>query len=249
VLVDGEPGVGKLAVVEALHRRCRPTGHLSVIDARTWSDEAAKRLALVVGLAGSTVMLRHVDRLAPETAEWVAHVLDGFAGQWVAATTVEQAAVPDVLLCRFAVTVTIRPLRHRIDDVRELVPALLRKLAPGQEISCGQAAMRILLRSQWPGNIAELVTVLRTALGRRRTGEITPKDLPEFCHTTSRHVLTPWETLERDAIVRTLLDAGGDRPQAAAMLGISRATIYRKITAYGIVVDPQGPGVVDPPVT
>jgi transcriptional regulator of acetoin/glycerol metabolism len=98
--------------------------------------------------------------------------------------------------------------------------------------------MRILLRSQWQGNIAELVTVLRTALGRRRTGEITPKDLPEFCHTTSRHVLTPWETLERDAIVRTLLDAGGDRPKAAAMLGISRATIYRKITAYGIVVDP-----------
>lgn len=237
-LVEGEPGVGKLAVVEALHRRCRPTGHLSVIDARTWSDEAAKRLALAVGLAGATVVLRHVDRLAPETAERVAQVLDGFGGQWVAATTVEQAAVPDVLLRRFAVTVTIRPLRHRIDDVRELVPALLRKLAPGQEICCGHAAMRILLRSQWPGNIAELVMVLRTALGRRRTGEITPKDLPEFCHTTSRHVLTPWETLERDAIVRTLLDAGGDRPKAAAMLGISRATIYRKITAYGIVVDP-----------
>ena len=237
--MEGEPGVGKLAVVEALHRRCRPTRHLSVIDARTWSDEIAKRLALAVGLASSTVVLRHVDRLAPETAEWVAHELDGFAGQWVAATTVDHAAVPDVLLRRFAVTVTIRPLRHRIDDVRELVPALLRKLAPGQEISCGPAAMRILLRSQWPGNIAELVRVLRTALGRRRTGEITPKDLPEFCHITSRHVLSPWETLERDAIVRTLLDSGGDRPKAAAMLGISRATIYRKITAYGIVVDPD----------
>ena len=46
------------------------------------------------------------------------------------------------------------------------------------------------------------------------------------------------ETLERGAIVRTLLDAGGDRPKAAAMLGISRATFYRKITAYGIMVDP-----------
>jgi transcriptional regulator of acetoin/glycerol metabolism len=238
-LVEGEPGVGKLAVVEALHRRCRPTGHLSVIDARTWSDESAKRLALAVDLAGSTVLLRHLDRLPPETAEWVARVLDGFAGQWVAATTVEHAAVPEVLLRRFAVTVTIRPLRYRIDDVRELVPALLRRLAPGQEISCGPAAMRILLRSQWPGNIAELVTVLRTALGRRRAGAITPKDLPEFCHVTSRRVLTPWETLERDAIVRTLLDTGGDRPKAAATLGISRATVYRKITTYGIVVDPD----------
>ena len=238
-LAEGEPAVGKLAVVEALHRRSRPTGHLSVIDARTWSDESATRLASAVGLAGSTVVLRHVDRLAPETAEWVAHELDGFAGHWVAATTVDQAAVPGVLLRRFAVTVTIPPLRHRIDDVRELVPAMLRKLAPGQEISCGPAAMRVLLRSQWPGNVAELVTVLRTALGRRRTGEITPKDLPESCHITSRRVLTPWESLERDAIVRTLLDTGGDRPRAAAVLGISRATIYRKITAYGIVVDPD----------
>ena len=164
---------------------------------------------MAVGLTGSTVVLRHVDRLAPETAEWVAHVLDGFAGQWVAATTVEQAAVPDVLLCRFAVTVTIRPLRHRIEDVRELVPALLRKLAPGQEISCGQAAMRILLGVCRSGRA---ISQTRHGAAHRPwpppDRRITPKDLPEFCHTTSRHVLTPWKTLERDAIVRTLLDAG-----------------------------------------
>ena len=78
------------------------------------------------------------------------------------------------------------------------------------------------------------------SLTRRRTGEITPMDLPEFCHTTSRHVLTPWETLERDAIVNALLETGGDKPKAATMLGISRATIYRKINTYGIMIEFDG---------
>ncbi len=239
-LVEGEPGVGKFTLAEAVHRRCHSTGHLTVIDGRTWSDENAERLTAAVADPDSTLVLRHLDRLSPDVAEWVADLLDGFAGNWVAATTVEHAVVPKALLRRFPVTVTIPPLRHRIDDVRDLVPALLNKLAPGQQVSCGQAALRALLRCRWQGNVAELVSALRTALTRRRTGEITPMDLPEFCHSTSRHVLTPWETLERDAIVHALLETGGDKRKAAAIIGISRATIYRKINAYGIVIESDG---------
>jgi transcriptional regulator of acetoin/glycerol metabolism len=41
--------------------------------------------------------------------------------------------------------------------------------------------------------------------------------------------------MERDAIVRSLLDWNGNKIKAAAALGMSRATIYRKIHEYGIV--------------
>jgi transcriptional regulator of acetoin/glycerol metabolism len=41
--------------------------------------------------------------------------------------------------------------------------------------------------------------------------------------------------MERDAIVQSLLDSGGNKVKAAASLGMSRATIYRKIHEYGIV--------------
>ena len=51
----------------------------------------------------------------------------------------------------------------------------------------------------------------------------------------SRRVLSPLESLERDAIVRSLDTAHGNKQQAARALGISRATIYRKIREYGIV--------------
>jgi transcriptional regulator of acetoin/glycerol metabolism len=58
---------------------------------------------------------------------------------------------------------------------------------------------------------------------------------PRECRTVSRRLLSPLEAMERDAIVRSLLDWDGSKIKAAAALGMSRATIYRKIHEYGIV--------------
>jgi transcriptional regulator of acetoin/glycerol metabolism len=99
--------------------------------------------------------------------------------------------------------------------------------------------MHTLLRCAWPGNVAELEQALRSALARRHTGHITVADLPESCHATSRRVLSQWESIERDAIIRALREANGDKIEAAISLGISRATIYRKIRAFGIVIEPE----------
>ena len=70
---------------------------------------------------------------------------------------------------------------------------------------------------------------------QRRTGTIRPDDLPPESRTVSRRVLSPLESMERDAIVQGLLDASGNKGDAARALGMSRATIYRKIHEYGIV--------------
>jgi len=52
----------------------------------------------------------------------------------------------------------------------------------------------------------------------------------------SRRLLSPLESMERDAIVSSLLDFNGSKVKAAESLGMSRATIYRKIHEYGIVI-------------
>ncbi len=69
--------------------------------------------------------------------------------------------------------------------------------------------------------------------------------------TVSRRLLSPLESIERDAIVQSLQDHDGNKVRAAEALGMSRATIYRKIHEYGIVASgslgPWNPGKFGPP--
>ncbi|HTZ28815.1 MAG TPA: helix-turn-helix domain-containing protein, partial [Streptosporangiaceae bacterium] len=126
-----------------------------------------------------------------------------------------------------------------IEDLHDLVPFLLTKLNQHPRLTCSPEAMQILMRSSWPGNTEQLWQVLRRVVQHRRTGTIRAADLPPECWTVSRRLLSPLESMERDAIVQSLLDSGGNKVKAAQSLGMSRATIYRKIHEYGIVT-PSG---------
>ncbi len=103
------------------------------------------------------------------------------------------------------------------------------------QLVCSPEAMRLLMRSTWPGNAEQVHQVLRHVVRHRRSGSIQPSDLPSESWTVSRRLLSPLECLERDAIVQCLLDGRG-KADAARSLGMSRATIYRKIHEYGIMV-------------
>jgi transcriptional regulator of acetoin/glycerol metabolism len=110
--------------------------------------------------------------------------------------------------------------------------------------------MQLLLRFDWPGNVEQLLETLRSVLRHRRTGVVQPSDLPPEIQSSARRRLTPLESLERDAIVLGLQDAAGNKARAARALGMSRATIYRKIHDYGIagatVPAPRGRGAQRP---
>lgn len=76
--------------------------------------------------------------------------------------------------------------------------------------------------------------MLRVILGTRRSGAVGVADLPPEVQSGSRHLLSPLESMERDAIALGLTDADGNKALAARSLGMSRATIYRKMHAYGL---------------
>ena len=115
------------------------------------------------------------------------------------------------------------------------MPFLLRRLGCGQ-LAFSPEALQLLLRAQWPGNVEQVLQVLRSVARHRRAGAIVPGDLPPELGVVSRRRLTPLESMERDAIVYGLADAKGNKTVAAKGLGMSRATIYRKIHDYGISV-------------
>jgi transcriptional regulator of acetoin/glycerol metabolism len=247
VTVHGEPGVGKLALLRAVHRRYDPAGRIHVLDTAAGDflpavarELASGEAARAPGTGEGTLVLRHIDALAPaarrELGTLLAHHRTRGTRWWVAATHGTLAADHDLdgVLASFPSSVEVPPLRHHIEDIRELVPFLLVTLASGTTLRCSTAAMRLLMRAKWPGNVAQLREDLRRVTLHRRVGVIEPGDLPPELQTVTGRVLNPMESIERDAIVRGLLDADGNKKEAARALGMSRATIYRKIREYGI---------------
>jgi transcriptional regulator of acetoin/glycerol metabolism len=190
-----------------------------------------------------SLVIRHADRLSALRLRALCIVLEQAlaAGSqkklWVAITLSQSPVSDDLagLLRSFPNTVELPPLRHHIEDLQELVPFFLAKLNPHSRLACSPEAMQLLLRSSWPGNTEQLWQVLRRVVHHKRSGSIYPGDLPPECWTVSRRLLSPLESMERDAIVQALLDCDGHKSKTAESLGMSRATIYRKIHEYGIV--------------
>jgi transcriptional regulator of acetoin/glycerol metabolism len=253
--LEGEHGVGKLALVRAVHQRRNPAAPCHVLDAadaahdHDWLAHVRTELLDGTGL----LVLRHVHLLNPRQARTLAGALQeardasqdaesalGEAAPQrlrVAVTLDRGAARADLscLLRLFPGSVDVPPLRHHSEDLRDLVPFFLGKLSQQGRVTCSPTAMQLLLRHTWPGNAAQLWQVLKQVVQRRRVGQIMPEDLPPECWTVSRRVLSALESIERDAIVQSLLDHGGNKIRAARALGMSRATIYRRIREYGIV--------------
>jgi len=242
--LEGEPGAGKLAVVRAVHQRRNPASRFHVLDAaeaggQDWLVTARRELLDSEG----TLVIRHVDALTARHMHALSSALQetraaGRQGSlWVSVTLNRGLAKVDLskLLRFFPSTVEIPPLRHHIEDLHELVPFFLAKLGLHGRLVCSPEAMQLLLRSSWPGNNEQLWQVLKRVVQRRRAGAIQPSDLPPECWTVSRRLLSPLESMERDAIVQSLQDYEGNKVKAAESLGMSRATIYRKIHEYGIV--------------
>ncbi len=242
--LEGEPGVGKLTLVRAVHQRRNPAERFYVLDAAEAADTdwlLRARRELLDG-EGSLV-IRHVDVLNARQLNALTSALQETRAAsrrsdlWVAVTLDRQHAHGDLtkLLRFFPSTVELPPLRHHIEDLHVLVPFFVAKLGQHGRLTCSPEAMQLLLRSKWPGNTEQLWQVLKRVVQKRRTGSIQPADLPPECWTVSRRLLSPLESMERDAIVQGLLDYQGNKVKAAKSLGMSRATIYRKIHEYGIV--------------
>jgi transcriptional regulator of acetoin/glycerol metabolism len=241
--LTGEPGTGKQALLRAVHLQHNPTHGFRVLkppsraEATAWADE----LSAVLSTTTAMVVIAHADTLEAEAARVLASRLRDLRSDLgvsrparVAVTTTGEGAWEGKLAALFPTVIEVPPLRHHLDDLRELSARLLARAAGDTHPSLSEAALAQLARLDWPGNIAQLGELLVQAAKRRRSGTIELGDLPAEARTAGHRRLTPIEALERDAIVQALLGNSQSPSKAAAALGISRATIYRKLRRYGI---------------
>jgi two-component system, NtrC family, response regulator AtoC len=141
------------------------------------------------------------------------------------------------------VTVHLPSLRERRSDIPQLAHCFLDRYAPGENIQVTANAMKSFLQYDWPGNVRELENCIAraVALGDHRTIDVS--DLPPAVRAAqegntqssdSALSTTALSDLERMTILRVFEQAGGDKALAGRMLGISRATLYRKLKLYNI---------------
>lgn len=139
-----------------------------------------------------------------------------------------------------AVTLYAPPLRERGDDIpllsRQITGRLEQEgLAPKQ---FSEEALTILRSYRWPGNVRELENVIRGALAFARSDTICPADLSAISASLSEPSGTfptaaaSMSDYEAEAIRNALEQTSGNRRNAAKMLGISEATLYRRIKQY-----------------
>lgn len=247
VAAVGEQGSGRATLLGQALRKVHPGSRIlsaaapapEDVDAwlSLWTPELAK--------AGTAVIVENVDLLPA----WAAQELHAQALRalrslpvshdgspptlaW-AVTAAELDAIPHPLAGMVDTVISVPALRERGDDVLQLARYAARQTRL-RDIDFTAAAEKALIAHSWPENVDELFTVIHAAAARTETIDV--HHLPAYLLGRRSPHLSRIESVERDEIVRCLSMPGATVSGAAAELGISRATIYRRMARLGITI-------------
>jgi DNA-binding NtrC family response regulator len=249
MVIEGEPGVGKLTLARAI------LDSQQVIPIRIDAGADGPQ-SVVATLRGAleqrpdAILLQHLDAIPPEAAAPTAAMIEEFTtAAWtpriIATLTTGQSESPLQPLQRLIDTISvgrvvIPPLRDRREDISGSATLLLGERRGARSLKFSSSALRILMRATWPGNMRQLDNTVRGLVATVAGPEIQPAHLPSHlqAQSTRRH-LSSMEELELNAILGALQQYHGNKIAAAASIGISRSTLYRKLRSYHVDPDRQ----------
>jgi transcriptional regulator of acetoin/glycerol metabolism len=241
VLLEGERGAGRLVAARRIHALRHLDTTLTVHSAGL--AQVHGEPAWLAGLSrlladdSVTVAITDVELLGEPAQRGLTEVLASQARPRLVLMT-RQSDTPGSRYqpadAMSDVMVRVPALRQRREDIPDLAHSILRDA--GTPASVSRRAMVALTSYSWPGNVTQLRRVLRDAARLSGGGEIRPEHLGPEIYAISRRprTLTRLETVERDAIVQALRECDGNRVRAAALLGISRSTLYRRLREFGL---------------
>ena len=133
-----------------------------------------------------------------------------------------------------AIEIEIPPLRQHPEDIPMLAEHFVRKHFQADHYSFTPETLQKLQEYNWPGNIRELENVVIRALSLSQNRQITPDDIPAKISNISAGQTSPIAAMEKIALEEVLMQTNGNRREAARKLGISEATLYRKLKKAGL---------------
>jgi hypothetical protein len=234
----GEAGSGRATLLAQAARHTYPRDRIlsasapAPTDVQTWLGLWGPEL----GKDHTAVIVRDVDMLPGWVAERLRDLIRGStdSGAVPFAVTAERFEdIPAALAGLVDAVVPVPSLRDRPDDVLPLANHIATRIR-GREIDFSTTAARALRCYDWPGNVDELSRVVSAAAGRADVVDIGLLP-PEVLAGNTRH-LSRIEAFERGEIVRVLNADGLTMAEVSRELGMSRATLYRKIAQYNVQV-------------
>lgn len=240
IVIAGEPGTGKLAVVRCvvgLRSDAQPRVIDAALEAVDGLSAWASELRSALGDPDKTVVLRHMELLSAAGSKAVASLLDAIeeqrSAQVVVTTSMPIDDLPEPLASIVrrcgSVAIEVPPLRSHSDDIQELVARF-----SGGKRRWTSAALQVLLRFHWPENIRQLKHLVEAVCDAGSTADVGVAELPPAmrCHGTGR-TMSKIEEIELTAVLTALSRTQGNKSAAAQLLGVSRSTVYRKLASCG----------------
>jgi DNA-binding NtrC family response regulator len=156
---------------------------------------------------------------------------------------------PALLDAISTITIQVPRLGERLEDLPILAQFFLEAANRASEKQVGSIrgdALDLLALHKWPGELDELRDVIVAAHRACGTHEITPADLPAVVHHAAKSAARARRqperivldellaNIEKEAIVRALAQSGGNKTEAAELLGMTRPRLYRRLVQLGL---------------
>lgn len=231
VHVVGERGVGKYRIALCIAHTWGDD--VATLDARRVAgDENLLLNSLDDALAsGRPVVLRAADALSAEAARRIVATTESCVDPRLVITLTRVTALTAGLLRDLATAeVAVPPLRARREDIPSLINHFASRAGAGRIKS---RALRLLVQADWPGNVAQVESVIRDAAAAAAGADLTVEHLPQaFRRGMVSSRLSRLEEAELHELRNALHEAGGNRKLAADILQIGRSTLYRRLDSY-----------------
>lgn len=282
VFLSGEVGTGKTTFAEIIHeispRALHPmvTLNCATLTAADFEGLMSGPDGVLARAAGGTLYLDEIADIPAEVQPRFARLIEtresdsaGPDVRIVVSTSHDPASArrsgrirPDLFYRLHVAPIALPPLRERGDD-----PALIARVrlaafceAEGRSFTgFSESAMAMIAQYDWPGNLRELISVVRTVVLMNQGPLVTPEHLPAEMRAGLRPAASPDPTgsthapgtappatagmpddlvgktlaeIERAVIEATVRAEGGSVPRAARVLDVSPSTLYRKREAW-----------------